>query len=298
MEWEEVRSLVVALEVEGRHDEAKQLLDQHKAMYKWHSLGRWYHLYARIHHGQDPDDRETLTQLLPDAVVHLQKDYETLCELYLLYMGASIRWGDMRAARNYIRRIRGLSRKHPANLAIQRLTGSVLINEGLIERSAGNLLRAARLLLQGVDTMIRFCYPTVARTRQVIVAMARLDAADCYLRLGDNRMGLKVLAQVDPRDVTEHGRYCYVQARYWLSVSAWQPAESWLDRIEDEASWDRDFAALIMEVRAKLAWAKGERDRACSLLTQGILLAKESSNGFLVTALECDMDEMSSSLNI
>lgn len=56
-------------------------------------------------------------------------------------MAVAIRRGEWRRAKIYIRRIRAMLRRHPTEYEIQRLQGSVVINEGLVERATGNFTR-------------------------------------------------------------------------------------------------------------------------------------------------------------
>lgn len=298
MSGEELKQQVFNLLADGRQAEALALLEGCFNQYQGKALGTWYYLYALTIRRCRPADRTAFTEACIAAARLFPADHENLCTVYLTQVASFITWGDWQAARTYIRRIRGLINRHRTEYSLLRIEGMVRVNEGLVDRAAGDFARAAHLLETGIADIERYAYPVDARTRAGIITMARLDIADCYLRLGQHGKAVEFLSRLDPDRLSarEFTRYCYVQSRYWLALGALRPAQEWLDKVGAGESWDPDWPVLLLEVQARLCWARGERSRGRELLQAAFAQCDEARNPILSSLLHHTLSQLEGDL--
>ncbi|MGE5672977.1 MAG: tetratricopeptide repeat protein [Mycobacterium leprae] len=298
MTFEELRARIDQFYHERKYAEAETYLSEIQSNFSGKSLGRWHFLYAQSMQRLHPDDRDAFLVHCADAARLLQGDPEGLCHVYLTQISASISWGDWHTARVHIRRLRAMARRHQSDFSIQKLQGIVLFNEGLVERAAGNFLRAVELLQKGVEITNRVLFPVNEHTRSVYCTMAHLNIADSYLRIGQHGKAIEAMSRVDPTKASweSPAQYYYVQSRYWLALGHLDKAAEWIGQAEHGESWDPDQPALILEVRAQIARAQGDADQANRLLEKALEHTAKRKNHVLTAVLLRELQEQKKEL--
>lgn len=158
MEFKQLQARVFEL-IRSRHLlEAEEFLLHTKPLFKGQASGKWFHLYAQTGCRVRPEDREGFFTACISALRLLQGNHEALCSLYITLVSQAIVWRDWRQARVGIRRLRAMARRHPTEYGIQQMQGMVLLNEALVERIAGDFVRAVSLVLLGIEAMERYAY--------------------------------------------------------------------------------------------------------------------------------------------
>lgn len=273
---------------------ALALLEQTKPQWQGRALGTWHYLYALVIRRCRPDDRAAFTEACRAAARLLPSDHAGLCMVYLAQLTSFMTWGEWQNARTYIRRIRSMVRRRPSDYELIRIEGMVLINEGLVERAEGNFARAADLLLHGITVMERHLYPVEENTRKGITAMALLEAADCFVRLGQHGKAVQYLSKVDLDQVPlrESGKYFYVYSRFWLALGVIERAEEWLENAREKSSWDPDWPVLLLEVQAGIARLRGDMAACRSCLEQAAALAGQGTNSVLTSLLRLEITRL------